>query len=53
MPFSLPLGGAEASITPYFQGDEEERRVYMKKEISVWYDKEVDYLEVIFERKTG
>lgn len=25
----------------------------MGKEIKVWYDKEGDYLEVIFERKTG
>lgn len=25
----------------------------MEKEISVWYDKEGDYLEVMFERKAG
>jgi uncharacterized protein YuzE len=25
----------------------------MEKEIEVWYDKEGDYLEVIFERKQG
>ncbi len=25
----------------------------MGKEISIWYDKEGDYLEVIFEKKTG
>ena len=25
----------------------------MEKEINVWYDKEGDYLEVIFERKAG
>ena len=25
----------------------------MGKEISVWYDKEGDYLEVIFEKKAG
>lgn len=25
----------------------------MEKEVKVWYDKEGDYLEVIFERKTG
>ena len=25
----------------------------MGKEIKVWYDKEGDYLEVIFERKAG
>lgn len=25
----------------------------MAKEIKVWYDKEGDYLEVIFERKAG
>ncbi len=25
----------------------------MEKEIKVWYDKEGDYLEVIFERKAG
>lgn len=25
----------------------------MEKEISVWYDKEGDYLEVIFEQKAG
>ncbi len=25
----------------------------MEKEIKVWYDKEGDYLEVIFERKKG
>jgi uncharacterized protein YuzE len=25
----------------------------MDKEISVWYDKEGDYLEVMFERKAG
>ena len=25
----------------------------MGKEIKVWYDKEGDYLEVMFERKTG
>ena len=25
----------------------------MEKEIDVWYDKEGDYLEVIFERKAG
>lgn len=25
----------------------------MGKEVKVWYDKEGDYLEVIFERKTG
>ncbi len=25
----------------------------MEKEIKVWYDKEVDYLEVIFEVKNG
>lgn len=25
----------------------------MKREINIWYDKEGDYLEVIFERKTG
>jgi uncharacterized protein YuzE len=25
----------------------------MEKEIRIWYDKEGDYLEVIFERKAG
>lgn len=25
----------------------------MEKEIKVWYDKEADYLEVIFEKKEG
>ena len=25
----------------------------MEKEIKIWYDKEGDYLEVIFERKAG
>ncbi len=25
----------------------------MEKEIKVWYDKEADYLEVLFERKAG
>jgi uncharacterized protein YuzE len=25
----------------------------MEKEVKVWYDKEGDYLEVIFERKAG
>ncbi len=25
----------------------------MEKEIKVWYDKEGDYLEVLFERKAG
>ena len=25
----------------------------MRKEIRIWYDKEGDYLEVIFERKSG
>ncbi len=25
----------------------------MEKEISVWYDKEGDFLEVIFEKKSG
>lgn len=25
----------------------------MAKEIKIWYDKEGDYLEVLFERKTG
>jgi len=25
----------------------------MEKEINVWYDKEGDYLEVMFERKAG
>ena len=25
----------------------------MAKEVKVWYDKESDYLEVLFERKTG
>ncbi len=25
----------------------------MRKEINVWYDKEGDYLEVLFERKKG
>jgi len=25
----------------------------MGKEIKIWYDKEGDYLEVMFERKTG
>jgi uncharacterized protein YuzE len=25
----------------------------MEKEVSVWYDKEGDYLEVMFERKAG
>ncbi len=25
----------------------------MSKEVKVWYDKESDYLEVLFERKTG
>ena len=25
----------------------------MANEISVWYDKEADYLEVLFERKAG
>ncbi len=25
----------------------------MEKEITVWYDKEGDYLEVLFERKAG
>lgn len=25
----------------------------MEKEIRIWYDKEADYLEVIFERKAG
>jgi uncharacterized protein YuzE len=25
----------------------------MEKEIKIWYDKEADFLEVIFEKKTG
>ena len=25
----------------------------MEKEIKIWYDKEGDYLEVLFERKEG
>ena len=25
----------------------------MEKEIKVWYDKEADYLEVLFERRAG
>ena len=25
----------------------------MEKEIKIWYDKEGDYLEVLFEKKTG
>ena len=25
----------------------------MKKRIKIWYDKEADYLEVLFERKAG
>ena len=25
----------------------------MEKEIKIWYDKEGDYLEVLFERKAG
>jgi uncharacterized protein YuzE len=25
----------------------------MEKEVKIWYDKESDYLEVLFEKKTG
>lgn len=28
-------------------------RLGMEKEIKIWYDKEGDYLEVLFERKAG
>ena len=29
------------------------REIVMDKEIKIWYDKEADYLEVIFEKKEG
>lgn len=32
---------------------DKKREIVMDKEIKIWYDKEADYLEVIFEKKEG
>lgn len=31
----------------------EEARTHMGEEVRVWYDREADYLEVLFDRKEG
>ena len=36
-----------------FHGHDKKRGSFMGKEIKIWYDKEGDYLEVLFERKAG
>ncbi len=40
-------------ITSYFTDTVKKGEVHMGEEVKVWYDREADYLEVLFDRKEG
>ena len=50
---STTVGLKEVDHNCIFYGHNKKRHDIMEREIKIWYDKEGDYLEVVFEQKAG